>query len=176
MDIADLSNSIDPGSLAILKRLDGLERLIREGKPQELPRNTSTAGPSSQNSPLNAPNLTARGVSDTAEYRYHVNVESMLQWPVFERQNIDQRVNLKSLFDSVHETNFALQWSPSDPDIQSEEVDDALQKFWDHVHVFNPIFEEAKLKEQLDSIRSNGLGWNPESCLLVRIPRPFRPI
>lgn len=163
----DKSDNIDPGSLAILKRLDGLEQLIREGKIEESSRKASTGGPSSQNSPFNAPNLTARGVGDTAEYRYHVNVESMLQWPVFERQNIDQRINLKSLFDSVHETNPALQWSPTDPDIQSEEVDDALKKFWDHVHIFNPIFEETQLEEQLQNVRANGLGWNPESCLVL---------
>lgn len=93
----------------------------------------------------------------------------MLQWPVFDLQNIDQRANLKCLFNPIAEENEALQWSPPDPDLQTEEVDKALRSFFDHVHIFNPIFEEANLTEHLHFVRSNGLGWNPESCLIVSI-------
>jgi hypothetical protein len=91
----------------------------------------------------------------------------VLQWPVFDDQNIDQKANLKCLFNPIGEENQALQWSPPDPDLQTEEVDQALRSFFDHVHIFNPIFEEAKLTEHLESVRSNGLGWNVESCLIV---------
>ncbi|KUJ09905.1 uncharacterized protein LY89DRAFT_596884 [Mollisia scopiformis] len=170
----DKNDSLDPGSLAILKRLDGLEQLIRASKTEDLSITPGGGGPSSRessskfgNSPSNLNYPAPRHLADTAEYRYHVNVESMLQWPVFENQNIDQRANLKCLFHPMGEINRELQWSPSDPDLQTEEVDNALHSFFDHVHIFNPIFEEMKLTEQLQNVRLNGLGWNPESCLIL---------
>lgn len=157
-----------------MKRLDGLEQLIRSGKSED---STLIAGgslsresPSDLNiihSPSKAQYPAPRHLADTAEYRYHVNVESMLQWPVFDDQNIDQRANLKCLFHPIGEEHRELQWSPSDPDLQTEEVDKALRSFFDHVHIFNPIFEEVNLTEQLRYVRLNGLGWNPESCLIV---------
>lgn len=171
---ANTSYSLDPGSLAILKRLDGLEELIRGAKIEDPSRTAAVRGSSSRGSPSNINNSPSswpapRHLADTAEYRYHVNVESMLQWPVFDNQNIDQRANLKCLFHPIHEENGQLQWSPSDPDLQTEEVDEALRSFFDHVHIFNPIFEEGNLTEQLQHVRLNGLGWDPESCLIVSI-------
>jgi hypothetical protein len=148
--------------------LDGLEQIMREGKNNN--HSLPTPGTSSSGqSPSDRPKLSDLGpeVSNTAKYRYHVNVESMLQWPVFERQNIDQHVSLKSLFGRLHEDNNPLRLSPLDPDLQSAEVDGALQRFLDHVHVFNPIFDEVELRKKLQKLRSDGLGWDAASCLVV---------
>lgn len=96
----------------------------------------------------------------------------MLQWPVFDSQNIDQKANLKCLFNPIGEENQDLQWNPPDPDLGTKEVDKALRSFFDHVHIFNPIFEEADLTAKLEVVRANGLGWNAESCLIVSISLP----
>lgn len=160
---------MDPGSLAILKRLDGLEDLLRNSAQGKIVESDGIAESpihtTIKNSPSNWP--APRHLSDTAEYRYHVNVESMLQWPVFDSQNIDQKANLKCLFNPIGKENQDLQWNPPDPDLRTEEVDQALRSFFDHVHIFNPIFEEADLTAKLEVVRANGLGWDADSCLIV---------
>lgn len=151
-------------SLAILQRLDGLERLIRNSHyshpERQLVNDQSSQLISLEN--LGSPSLEkTEGVVN-----YYINIEAVLSWPVFQDQNFDRRLDLKRF----------LQSRPSGSDqppltlTADFEVNGAgqlLQHFLDNVHIYNPVLEVAKVKEYMRHAGLNGLGWDAQSCLLV---------
>ena len=160
-------HSFDAASLAILEKLGTIEQLIRSGDSTHQ-RILSTVvddvvedtSPQSHVKSLNSPSL--ERTRDTV--RCHMNIENVLSWSVFEDQypNLD----LKSLLldDS---SPFGQIKSVSDYEHASEEA--LLQRFMDHIFIFNPILEEAKLQTYVRDARYNGMGWDAQSCLLVKL-------
>ena len=44
-----------------------------------------------------------------------------------------------------------------------------VRNYFDNVHVFNPVLDENKIQGYMRDARFRGLGWDAQSCLLVRL-------
>lgn len=119
-------------------------------------------------SPLSVPNsLRSPALERTAESApCYINIESVLSWTIFDDQGVDQRLGLKSLLQADNESADPPPMSVA-PDFELCGADQLFQKFLENVHIFNPVLEEAKVKEYMRDARFNGLGWDAKSCLLV---------
>lgn len=119
-------------------------------------------------SPLSGPkSLRSPALERTAESApCYINVESVLSWTIFDDQYIDKSLDLKSLLQRSDESA-----DPSPmcvaPDFERYGAEQLLLQFLENVHIFNPVLEEAKVKEYMRDARFNGLGWDAKSCLLV---------
>ena len=159
--------SFDPASLAILQRLEILEGLLRTKVPGPIEPGHSTSEPS----PLSAlKHLGSPSLERSADLvPCYINIEAVLSWPVFEGQGFADRLDLKSL---LQVDNVFRDPSPMSigEDFESRVAGQLLQQFLDNVHIFNPVLEEAKVKDYMRNARFNGLGWDAQSCLLVNEP------
>lgn len=145
--------------------MDDLEELLRAKNATTVPHEQSD----SQTSPsVSIPKaLAPQSLERPAEWRpSYINIETVLTWPVFDDQNFNERLDLRSLLRS--DKNYAA--SPTLPipaDFGLYAAGQLLQKFLDNVHIFNPILEETKVREYMRAASFNGLGWDAQSCLLV---------
>jgi hypothetical protein len=98
----------------------------------------------------------------------YINIEAVLSWPIFEDQNLDQRLDLKSLLQTSHDYSEAPQMFV-DASFENRATGQLLQRFLDNVHIFNPVLEETKVREYMRNASFNGLGWDSQSCLLLLI-------
>jgi hypothetical protein len=157
--------------LAILQRLDALEDLIRESKVDLALIDQSDDG----FSPTSVPkSLRSPALERTAESApCYINIESVLPWAIFDDQGVGQRLDLKSLLNADDESANPPPMSVA-PDFELYGADQLLQQFLENVHIFNPVLEEAKVKEYMRDARFNGIGWDAKSCLLVSQRYPQR--
>ncbi|KAJ5787301.1 hypothetical protein N7457_002291 [Penicillium paradoxum] len=153
--------SFDPASLAILKRLDDLESLLRKatdplpGALAHVPHSVSPSMPFGEVSPVEIDHQTQWKPS-------FINIEEVLKWPVFDEQEIAQRLHLLSL--SEEET-----FQPDLPisvDLDLYAADHLVRTFFNDVHIFNPTLKEENIRECMEVVRLNGIGWDAMSCLL----------
>jgi hypothetical protein len=98
-----------------------------------------------------------------------ITVEAVLEWPVFDDRDINRKVHLLS----PPEENIHQPGLPISVDVDFHEADGLLRKFFDDVHIFNPTLEEEDVREYVNIVRLNGIGWDAMSCLLVTTPFPF---
>jgi hypothetical protein len=154
----------DPASLAILQRFDALEQLIRTSfNSSERSNQGNRSLPLlSTSTDLESPALERANDSISC----YINIEAVLSWPIFENQDFDRRLDLKSLLQDNHEYGASNSLSLT-PDFEDSEANQLLQQFLDNVHIFNPILEEAKIKGYVRNAHSKGISWDAESCLLV---------
>jgi hypothetical protein len=118
--------------------------------------------------PLSMPkNLDSPALERTADsIPWYINIEAVLAWPVFEDQGFSQRLDLRSLLQTNIDYTVPLQTSlPLEFDQYI--APQLVQRFMENVHIFNPVLEEAKVKEYMMETQLNGLGWDARSCLLV---------
>jgi hypothetical protein len=154
----------DPASLAILQRFDALEQLIRTSfNSSERPNQGNQSLPLLPvPTDLGSPSL-ERANDSVSRY---INIEAVLSWPIFEGQDLDRRLDLKSLLQDDHEYGDSYSLSVA-PDFEDYEANQLLQQFLDNVHIFNPVLEEAKIKGYVRNARLKGISWDAQSCLLV---------
>ncbi len=95
-----------------------------------------------------------------------MNIENVLSWPVFEDQN--PSLDLKNLLNDSN--NASSQFPPMFSEVDHYPDEQLVQRFMDHVFIFNPVLEEAKVHKYLRDARFTGLGWDAQSCLLVAMP------
>lgn len=160
----------DSASLAILRRLDGLEELMRthlseeqrSGPQPELPvlNAISPLTPATILRDLDSPSL----ARDSLSPRYYPNIEYMFSWLVFQDQGLDERLDLKTLLQSEY-CNTGVASIPSD--FEHDDAGKLLDLFFENVHIYNPILEVSKVRQYLKDAQLNGLGWKAQSCLLV---------
>ncbi|KAH6662239.1 hypothetical protein B0J14DRAFT_662819 [Halenospora varia] len=160
-------STFDAASLAILRRLDDLEELMRspDGSQQLQPQlieETSPLTVSTVLKDLGSPALER----DNSTPRYYPNIETIFSWPVFKDQNLDQRPDLKTLLRSG-DSNPSLTSIPSD--FENDGARKLLDVFFEHVHIYNPVLEVSKVRQYLREVQLNGLGWNAQSCLLLLV-------
>ncbi|EWZ81887.1 hypothetical protein FOCG_13334 [Fusarium oxysporum f. sp. radicis-lycopersici 26381] len=161
----DLS-AFDPASLKILERLDELEKLIREPKPdttnQDVGHELSPEESPTQLSPESLGDIPLRSILPE-------KMESLLLWSVLSRDM------------SSHTT---LHPDPPQPspsyspgctsladiaDLDTQGVKALLDNFFDHVHCKNPILEEAAARKVVLNVVIDGIDWSPGSCLTLII-------
>lgn len=159
--------SFDLASLAILQRLDGLEELIRSGHQQEKVISSKTdiskgaPSPTTVLKDCGSPTLERTGKAVS----YQINVETILQWPIFQGKNLGQQ-DLRQLIQSrksYSDTSLELDIQKFDSSTRLELFD----RFVNTVHIYNPILEEAVVRDYIESSFSVDLGWDARSCLVV---------
>lgn len=94
-----------------------------------------------------------------------VNAEAVLRWPVFESISIQPSPYQSSAAqDDYHSPGLSI---PVDLDLQSG--GHFIERFFEDVHIFNPVLEEQDVIEYLGEVQRNGIGWDAKSCLMVTI-------
>ena len=173
----------DPGTLSILERLDGLETLLRSERRPDAERhflvdslrveqdnnnnNNSNSnkkrgqfGPSNPESPILG--------TTAATFPYNITVEGVLSWSVF-YLGFEDHVDLKSLLRSSYDSDaLSPKGALSIVDFEAFDGRRLVRNYFDNVHVFNPVLDENKIQGYMRDARFSGLGWNAQSCLLVR--------
>lgn len=111
---------------------------------------------------LNSPSL--ERTKDAAPC--HMNIEGVLSWSVFDDMspNLDLKGLLNSSSYGTTPQNFSMV-SDFDEHLAEEEL---LARFMNNVFIYNPVLEEAKIHRYMRDARFNGIGWDAQSCLLVR--------
>lgn len=165
-------DSFDPGTLAILKRFDDLEGLLTQARhadplspPVVLPTNPNPSTPSSvPRSDLSS----SSSVVDawTRGKRPLVGIEAVLQWPSFREHGLPSR-----LYPTPQSKGEA---QPSDPTtwrvsvgMELPAAEGVLRRFFDNFHIFNPILEEEEVRNYINTVQFEGIGWDGVSCLVV---------
>lgn len=97
---------------------------------------------------------------------YYINIETVLSWPVFQTQDFNPQIDLKTL---LHANNPRIDPPPLSlaTDFEANGAGELLQHFFDKVHIYNPVLDEEKVREYMRDAGLNGLGWDAKSCLLV---------
>lgn len=163
----DLS-SFDPASLAILDRLEQLEQLIRSKQ--------LTATP--QNPPQDDQQFALGYASPAPDLHFGpdlstVTIETVLSWHVF-RDKFDSRLDLKCLLRNQDLPSSPLTSPVGEniPLINSMEMGSCnrlLDSFLDRVHIANPILDVSAVRGMVQNACMNGIGWDPQSCLVLLI-------
>jgi hypothetical protein len=161
-------SSFDAASLAILEKLGVIEGLLKSDNEV---RPSLTGGISTHSSevghqspPVQFKQQYSPSLERTLEnVPYHVNVEKLLAWPVFEtlRPNVD----LRSLLNTSNESQ-ARSISMA-PDFDNDWNEHLVQNFMDNVYIFNPVIGEDHVQAYVRDARFNGIGDDGPSCLLV---------
>lgn len=171
----DLS-AYDPASLAILDRLSQLEDNLKAHISTGLssPQSMMHASPGTITSNSAVPEvesgLPASGsYIDSRSSRETVpllnTVEHILRWPVFGNQ-FDNHDGLVQLL------RRSAQWKPAKSanfDLDTDTCKQLLQRCLEHVLSKNPVLEEQFLRQTLNNVCINGIGWDAESCLALLV-------
>ncbi|KAL2841985.1 hypothetical protein BJX68DRAFT_245045 [Aspergillus pseudodeflectus] len=152
-------STFDPASIAILHRLDTLESLVRTVIPVGVPAQPS---PVATLNNLCSPAL-ERTQSGAA---YHLNIESILAWPVFQHRVLEPRPPLGALLQARD--------SPAEPplrglDFETSSARQLFHNFLTHVHTYNPVSEAEEIEKYIRDALFDGFGWDAKSCLLLLI-------
>lgn len=113
---------------------------------------------------LNSPSL--ERAKDTAPF--HMNIEGVLSWSVFD--DVSPNLDLKGLLNSTsQQVTVPPILSSVGTDFDEQIAEETLvARFMNNVFIYNPVLEEAKIHRYMRDARFNGIGWDAQSCLLVR--------
>jgi hypothetical protein len=99
-----------------------------------------------------------------------ITLETVLEWPVFDDCEFPRHFHLlDSLDKDTHRKGAQIS-----VDLDLQQTDRLLRAFLDDVHIFNPTLEEEEVREYVNVVRLNGIGWDAKSCLLVTAHGSFR--
>lgn len=142
---------------------------IRHVEPLSLPAALpANLDPSTPSSPRHSDLSSEASVVDvwTQGKRPLVSIEAVLQWPPFSEHGFPSR-----LYPTPRAGDGKL---PSDSttgrvsvDMDLPEAEAVLRRFFDNVHIFNPILEEEEVRDYIKRVRFEGIGWDAVSCLVV---------
>lgn len=157
----DVNATFDQASLAIIDRLDRLERKLDAQSVVQRGQDGSPATPDS-----------VRLVSSTKlsrERLFPANLDGVLRWSVF--QNITSSMTTAS---SPYSTRTPLQSDGQQSTWLGDELDPAtcdrwLDNFFAHVHVKNPVLDEVQTRRLVRKLCIQGAGWDITSCLALLV-------
>jgi hypothetical protein len=157
----DLS-AFDPASLKILERLDELEdRLLSQQSSQShQPRQDSLL-----------PDGTTPIQTGSQFHVLCISLVDVLAWPIFESR-FDAHLDTKSLLRRIPLDAVASPSSDSYTSVGELDSNNGLKlldAFLQHVHIKNPILDEASVRQMVHRTNFDGLGWDAESCLVLII-------
>jgi hypothetical protein len=147
--------------------IEGLLKSDNEIRPR------LTDGPSTHSSeiehqspqlPIKFKHSRSPGLERTLEdVPYHVTVEKLLAWPVFE--SLRPNTDLRSLLNASNESQ--ARSITLAPDFDRDWNEQLVQNFMDNVYIFNPVIGENHVQAYVRDARFNGIGDDGPSCLLV---------
>jgi hypothetical protein len=164
----EIVGSFDPASLAILDRLEHIEKLIRE-KPLEVSLRSTAPSVEQQQSSLGygSPPPDLHFGADLST----VTIETVLAWDVFQGR-FDAQLDIRSVL-----KNYEMPPSPMTspvgeaiPLINSLELGSCnrlLDSFLGRVHIANPILDVDLIRGYVHHACLNGVSWDAQSCLVV---------
>jgi hypothetical protein len=94
-----------------------------------------------------------------------MNIEGVLSWSVFD--DLSPNLDLKGLFNSGNQV-VPLQLSVATEFDEHFAEETLVARFMNNVFIYNPVLEEAKIQRYMRDARFNGIGWDAQSCVLVR--------
>lgn len=151
----DAMSTFDPASLRILERLDELQTHL-----QESIRASTQSSPEHSRTPV----MTAQ---PSPNHLFPGNLDALLDWPAVKQY----RTSRPGLVDSAHA--IWVDGSSSLPtlniDLDSSTCGELLDNFFHFVHIKNPVLEENQTRRMVRRVFSEGIGWDPESCLALII-------
>lgn len=150
----DLS-SFDPASLHILQRLDDLEQLVREGST-----NTS-------NQSIIIPNQLCESLAPAQILP--CSIDSVLEWRSL-RELRSEPPNGPA-FPCIKKS---VQMTTSPPlsgldEFEPHRIRSLLDKFFNFVHVKNPVLDEQQTRRTVNRVCLHGIDWSPDACLSLLI-------
>lgn len=152
----DSAPIFDAGVRKILERIDDLEHILKSSNPTGV-----------------APPKAVKQSENSERSRLNVTTEEVLTWTVF-RGHYDDACDLKALLGPSADANpDALPAALSSPH-NSDEIDAVpapylVEQFFRHVHVKNPMLDEALLRQIVDRLRLHGPTWEPATCLALLV-------
>ncbi|KAL5343416.1 hypothetical protein BJX70DRAFT_393981 [Aspergillus crustosus] len=160
------NSTFDPASIAILQRLDTLEELFRATHPVALESRPIPAIESfSAGSLLN--HLDSPALERTEPGApYHINIETILGWSVFQTQGLKQT---QSLGDLLQSGGSDIESHSRLLDFENSSAKELFQQFLKHVHTYNPVLEVEKIEKYIRDTLFDGIVWDARSCLLLLI-------
>jgi len=172
----DLS-AYDPASLAILDRLSQLEENLKAHISTGLSVSSQAIAYTSSDTVTSSfAAVNTEGVSHVPashidsrppqEIRALSNtVEHILRWPIFG----DQFHSNLGLVDLLRQS---APWKPAKSanlDLETDACKQLLHHCFEHVLSKNPVLEEHFLRQTLNNVCMNGVGWDAESCLVLLV-------
>ena len=169
-------STFDPASLKILERLERIEGLL-ESQPRS--HESTSRSPRGETMPVYE-----------MQQDFHclrIAAPEVLSWPVFEGRWAMQAKSIAVLRRKV------IKQSPKSSDTLESFLGNPtasktlVANFIQHVHIKNPILELSNLNRMVQHACLEGLGWDPESCLVLLVwalgaisnpfsdPRPYEP-
>jgi hypothetical protein len=102
----------------------------------------------------------------------YFTVESVLSWPIFERQfashlDLRQLMTNPSSGNLDHLSPHSSGKSQNLMGVELESCSNLLDKFFGRIHIKNPILDEKEIRQWAREISLNGIGWDSRSCLVV---------
>ncbi|EXJ74861.1 uncharacterized protein A1O5_01557 [Cladophialophora psammophila CBS 110553] len=149
-------SAFDPASLAIIERLERLEREFTRFTNSSIPRE------SCYQQPFPAGRL---------PHISYQNLDQILKWPVFQHARLSVSPHAQSCS------------SPSEVFCGGAEgfgravgnvldgvpIFDLVHRFFTHVHSRNPILDEGKIRTLAQEIQGRGIGWDTKSALILLV-------
>lgn len=155
----DLS-SFDPASLQILSRLDDLEHLLLRVPPE--PANGA------DNTLVRQDNGNY-GLQERPASMLPLRATDILQWPNFSQVVVGDHARPDAPFDAATPDH----WT-DDSDVLTIHLELSpshvlLERFWENVHVKNPILDEVRIHDLVSRVALHGFDSSGDSCLLLLI-------
>jgi hypothetical protein len=153
----DLS-SFDPASLQILSRLDDLEALFIRSSPK--------AKDGQDNITVRSEDL-SDGVNGRPASVLPLPVTDILQWPNFAEVLTEECSMPNATCDIATPDNWAgdSHALEAHSDLFPSQI--MLERFWENVHVKNPILDEVQVNDLVSQIMRHGFDWSGDSCLVL---------
>lgn len=179
--LADACERFDPASIAILDRLNQVLARLDEIPSAPTPVLSGPADLASS-STLRIPETppVARGAVSAPGDEYdelHIpsgrtTPDAILQWPIFEHQYpstyLIDATFAAEMPDDDSESESNTRTSKAKGSGYSEgQILERVQKFFDLVHIKNPILDQQTVWSYAQAVVEDGLEWDSSSCLVV---------
>lgn len=101
------------------------------------------------------------------------SAENMLRWPIFNKVITDAEKHIRSfLLDSLDSQSQSGIAPPRQVGIgpSLDDIPDLCSKYIRYIHRRNPVVDRDKLTRYAKEVTVQGLGWDGQSCQVVRTP------
>ncbi|KAF5007761.1 hypothetical protein FDECE_5933 [Fusarium decemcellulare] len=159
----DANATFDQASLAIIDRLDRLERKMDAQLVHR--RETDSSSATSDNLGFGEP----PSAKPSRERLFPVNLDGVLRWPVFQNNTSPTATSSSPHSTRGNSQHCSLQTLLLGDGLDPLTCDRWLDNFFAYVHVKNPILDEAETRRMVRKLCVQGVGWDITSCLALLV-------